>query len=74
MVETLSDKLVEVEAEKLGDTRSDAQALIDTMAESLAELEEDTLGDTLRDAQRLVDTLADLRKQWSTRWLSRKQR
>ena len=63
-----------MEAETLGDTRGDAQALVDTMADSIGELEEDTLGDTLSDASTLVDTLAGLRKQWSTRWLSRNQR
>ena len=48
-----------MEAENLGDTRGDAQALVDTMADSLAELEEDTLGDTLSDGQTLLKTLAD---------------
>ena len=28
------------------------------------------LGDTLSDAQTMVDTLAELRKHWSTRWLT----
>ena len=32
------------------------------------------LGDNVSNAHPMVDTLADLRKQWSTRWLSRKQR
>ena len=37
-------------------------------------MEADALGDTVSDAQPLVNKLADLRKQWSTRWLSGKQR
>ena len=37
-------------------------------------METETQGNTLSDAQPLVDWLADLRKQWSTRWMSRKQR
>ena len=63
-----------MEAETVGDTLSDAQALVDRLADSLAEVEADTLGDTLSNAQALVDTLADLRKHWSKRFLTRKQR
>ena len=37
-------------------------------------MEAETLCDTLSDVESMVDTLADLRKQWSTRWLSHKQR
>ena len=44
-----------MEAEKLGDTRNDAQALVDTVADSEAEVEAETLGDTLIDAHALVD-------------------
>ena len=46
---------------------------VDTLAASLAKVEAETLGDTLSDAQAL-DTVADLRKHWSTRCLTRKQR
>ena len=56
-----------MEAEKLGDKLSDAQALVDTLADSLHEVEAETLSDTLSDAKVLVDTLADFRKHWSTR-------
>ena len=62
-----------VDTETLGDKLSDEQALVYTPANSLAEVA-DTLGNTLSDAQALVDTLADLRKHWSTRPLTRKQR
>ena len=48
-----------MEAETLGDTLSDAQALIDKVADSLAEVKVDTLGDTLSDVQALVETVAD---------------
>ena len=51
-----------------------AQRLVHTLAESQVEVEAETLGDILKYAQPLVDTLADLGKQWSTRWLSRKQK
>ena len=50
-MDTLADLQAEVEAETLGATLSDAQALGDKLAE--------TLCDTLSDAQALVDTLAD---------------
>ena len=63
-----------MEAETLGGTVSDAQALVDTLADLQAEVEGETLGDTLSDAQALIDTLADLLKHWSTRWLTRKKR
>ena len=52
-----------MEAETLGDTLSDAQAVVDTLVASQAEVEAETLGDTLSDAQALVDS-----------WLTRKQR
>ena len=48
-----------MEAETLGDTLSDAQALVATLADSLAEVEAEALGDTLSDAQAMVDTVAD---------------
>ena len=51
-----------------------AEAEVDTLAESKALVEAEAVGDTVSYAQPLVDTLADLRKQWSTRWLSRKER
>ena len=72
-----------MEEETLGDTLSDAQAMVDTLGTevvvntlnaSQAEVEAETLGDTLSDAQAMVDTLADLRKHYSTRWLIRKKR
>ena len=62
-----------MEAETLGDRLSDAQALVDTLDDFLAEVEAESLGDTLSDSQALVDTLADLRKHWTTRWLTRKR-
>ena len=54
-----------MEAETLGNTLSDAQALVDTVADSLAKVEAGTLGDTLSNAKALVETLADFRKYWS---------
>ena len=48
-----------MEAEKLGDTRGDGQALVDTMADWLAEFEAETVGDTHSDAHALVKSLAD---------------
>ena len=44
------------------------------MADSEAEVEAEKLRDTLTDSNGLVDTLADLRKLWSTSWLTGKQR
>ena len=64
----------EVEAETLGDKKSDAQALDFRLADSVAEVEAETLGDTLSDAYALVDRLVDLRKHWFTRWLTRNQK
>ena len=63
-----------MEAETLGDTRSNAKALVDALADSQAEVEAETLDDTLIDSQALVKTLPDLPKQWSTRWVTHKQR
>ena len=48
-----------MEAETVGDTRGDGQALVDTMADSLAEFEAETVGDTLSDAHALGMSLAD---------------
>ena len=48
-----------MEAEKLRDTRGDAQALVDTMADSLSELNAETVGDTLSDVHALVTSLDD---------------
>ena len=48
-----------MEAETVGDTLSDAQALVDRLADSLSEVEGETLGDTLSDAQALVHTMDD---------------
>ena len=63
-----------MEAETLGEKLSDAQSLVDELADSLSKVETETLSDTLSDAQEMVDTLAALRKYWSTRWLTRKER
>ena len=63
-----------MEAQTLGDTLIDAQALVDTLADSQAEVEAEMLGDTLSDAEAMIYTLADLRKQFSTRSTTRKQR
>ena len=48
--------------------------MVNTVVESQVEVEAKTLCDKLSEGESMVDTLADLRKQWSTRWLSRKQR
>ena len=48
-----------MEAETLGDTLSDTQALVDTLGDSAAEVEAERLGDTLRDGQALFETLVD---------------
>ena len=48
-----------MEAETLGDTLSDAQALGHKLADSIAEVEAETLGDTLSDAQEMVDMLPE---------------
>ena len=45
-----------MEAETLGDTRGNAQALLDTLGDTLAEVEAETLGDTR--AMRRHDTVA----------------
>ena len=52
-----------MEAETLGETVSDAQAVFDTLVASQAEVETETLGDTQSDMQARL-----------TRWLTRKQR
>ena len=46
-----------MEAEKLADTRNDAQALVDTVADSEADVEAEMLGNTLNDAHALVEPL-----------------
>ena len=74
MVDTVGDSEAEVEAETLDDTLIDVQALVDTLANSQTEVLAETLGDRLSDAHAQVDTLPDLRRHWSTRWLTRKQR
>ena len=53
---TLADTRTEVEAETLGDRRSDTHAVIDILAASLAEVEGEAAGDTWCDAHALVDT------------------
>ena len=78
-----------MEAETVGNTRVDPQALVDTMAATIAEVEGETLGDRRSDAQVLVDTLCDtlpeveadtpgdtraMRWHWSTVWLTSLQR
>ena len=55
----MADTPAEVEAETLGDTRSDAHALVDTLADSLAEVEAETPFDTRSDTQALLDPVAD---------------
>ena len=47
-----------------------AQAVLNTLVEWQADVEAETLCDTLRYAQPLHDTVADLRKNWSTRFLT----
>ena len=42
----------------LGDTLSDANALIETLAHTVAEVDAETLGDTLSAAHPMVQTLA----------------
>ena len=52
-----------MEAETLGDTLSDAQALVDTLVASQAEVQEETLGDTERCAgtgRQLADSQAEV--------------
>ena len=51
--------LAEVEAEMLGNTHSNAQALVDTLVDSLAEVQAAAIGDTLSDAQQMVDMLPE---------------
>ena len=70
----LRDSQAEVEAQTLGDTLSDVQALVEKLAESQAVLEAEILGDTLSDSQALVHTLAALHNHWSTLWVTCKQR
>ena len=48
-----------MEAETLGGTRSDAQALVYTLADTLAEVQVVALGVTLGHTEELIDTLAD---------------
>ena len=43
----------------LGNTHSNAQALVDTLVDSLAEVEAAAIGDTLSDAQQMVDMLPE---------------
>ena len=74
LFETPPESLAEEERWTLYDTLSDAQALVETLAYSQAEVEAETPGETRGDAKTLVDTLADLRKHWSTGWLTHKQR
>ena len=74
MADTLADSQAEMEAETLGGTVIDAPALVDTLPGLQVKMEAETLGDTLSDAQAMVDLLANLRKHWSTRCLTRKQR
>ena len=63
-----------MEAETLGDTLSDAQAVVDTLSDWVADMEAEMVREKLSDAQAMVDKLAAFRKYWSTRWLTRKQR
>ena len=43
----------------LGNTQSDAHALVDTLAYTLAEVQSVTLGNTQSDAHAVMDTMAD---------------
>ena len=70
----MADLEAEVKAETLGNTLSDAQALLDTMADSKAKVGAETLGDKLSVAQEAVETFAELHQHWPTRWLTRKHR
>ena len=65
-----------MEEETLGDTLSDAQAMVDTLGTevvvdtlvpSQAEVEAETLGDTLSDAQALVDSWVTRKQRWRQR-------
>ena len=49
----------EVQAERLREKLSNAQALVNKLADSLAEVEAETLGDKL-----------SVRRHWTTRWVT----
>ena len=59
LVDTLSDKLAEVGAEKLGGTLSDAHALVETLADTVAEV-----------ARNQNVTHGAMLRHWTTLWLT----